>query len=340
MIYIFTVVLILVSVVFKESKIIALLFLCLMWILWGWNYDNGDYSAYETLYNNVLVLHGNYEIGYKFLMFIANISGLTFQQFQIILSLLIVILWTRFIFVCSEAPALYAACVFVTFFPLDYVLLRNTLSFAIVLQGICSIIKGKRYGLLKFTILVLLASTIHFSSLFYLSLIFVFKYKNIQFEVLYLIVFAVIVIALFLSNFLYSFLSEISENRGDVYGSSLITFIIYSFYQISNTLIVSDFYNISKKNFYRTEEFRIIYLINIVLLLLIVMYLIFPISIRIFRNVSMLNIAYMLNLYNRGELPMYAKVVIILSIVFWIDQFIFPVWDKTFFSLYHYNLLF
>lgn len=329
------------SFIFKKSKFLAIALLGLMWLLWGWNYSNGDYEAYKTLYNNALILEGNYEVGYKLLMIIARLLNLEFQQFIIVISLIVVILWGRFILKCSNVPALYVSCIFLVFFPLDYVLVRNTLAFSIVLQGLCAVIKQNKHSLIKYLLFVLLASSIHFSTFFYLTLIPVLWTKKINFKALYcLLVLILIPSILISSNYILPLLSSVAENRGEIYQASLITFIIYSCYQLINTFFIYLFYITSQKKSVCINEFKIIYGINIMLLLLLILYMILPISIRIFRNIVMLNIAYMLNLVCKVKYPSYLIAIICIILLILIRNFILPVWDDTIYSLFQYNLIF
>lgn len=334
------IVLIILSFIFRTSKLLSVVILIFMWVLWGWNYDNGDYVAYKTLYENALFDVGYYEVGYKLLMQVAQINGLDFQQFQILISLIVILLWGRFAFLLSYTPALFLVCVSLFFFPLDYVLLRNTLAFSIVLQGFYCVFAKRKLALVKYFVFVLCASTIHSTSLFYLLFLIIFKKGFFKSHgiLLAVIVFSILLI-LPLSSHILSFLSVFAEDRGEIYGSSYPIFVMYSFFQVINVFFIYLFYSCSVGNKIYVHEFRTLYMMNLLLLFLIVLYFVLPISIRIFRNVAFVNMLYLLNLNQRIHLKFVLKLLIILMPFFLVCEFIIPVWDYTMFSLINFNLL-
>lgn len=335
----------------KKSKVVFILFLLFIWLLFGWNYWNGDYESYERFYNTYTLIDdigsNNYEIGYKYLSILGHTIGLTFQEYFISISFIILLLWARFILKFSEVPALFILCFFIAFLPLDYVLLRNFLAFSIVIQGFVPIFFNTKYKYQKYIICVLIAFTIHSSSLFYLIMLLAFREKNLDIKLIAVLVVGGLLFIMLFDQYISVILSQ-TENRDEMYTSSPILFVLFSSYQILNTIFIYHFYKKQiKYDETETENIlntnTIILNINILLLLLIIPYLRFGIAIRLFRNIAMVNIMYITNMLygnNRVRRNVLNTILLIVYICFFFINFILPVFDDTIGALYTYNLLF
>ena len=142
-----------ISFFYQKSRVLFGMMFFFMWVLFAFNYSNADYNMYERFYdvpiNKKVFLKT--EGGYSFLMFLGEIIGLNFQGFLIVVSAITLFLLFRFFFIFSKFPALALICFFWFFFPLQYVILRNFLSFVIVLQGFIFILKNDKYCKWKFS---------------------------------------------------------------------------------------------------------------------------------------------------------------------------------------------
>ncbi|MNG67031.1 hypothetical protein D3C79_253320 [compost metagenome] len=144
----------------------------LMWALYGWNTWNGDRAGYELYYNTRVTLASwGKEVGYGYINILANQSGIPFAYFQIALSLITLAFLYRYVLKKTIAPLASLLAYFVCFFALDFVLMRNFLAFAICLQAILYLSEGGWRGRLGYALLILLATTIHQSSLIYMVFI-------------------------------------------------------------------------------------------------------------------------------------------------------------------------
>ena len=87
------------SILLKKSKFLTLLFFAFTWLLFGWNHWNGDYEAYEKLYDfpQIEVILSGHEFGYNALMYLFNYLGFTFQEFFIVISFISLVLLFNFI---------------------------------------------------------------------------------------------------------------------------------------------------------------------------------------------------------------------------------------------------
>lgn len=349
------IILTLLAFIFKRSKLLTVLLFVLMWILFGWNYWNGDYDMYEKRYKESIfaLLENTYETGYVLLNILFNSFQFSFQQFFITMSGISLLLVLRFVLKYSLYPALFAAIFLWIFLPLDYVLLRNFMAFSIVLQGICSLIDNVKYKYLKFTLFVLLASTIHSSSMFYfLILLVVGKDKKLVFQQ---ILFAAVGITLFYATFgkliLHNFLDDFGDGRGDFYQTNLITFFSLFLAQLLCTnFIVYAFSKIEtqQKTFVNSNFYLLFFNINLIFFFLIVLYYDFSIFVRIFRHISLINcilvtnILYHLNKHKSEDLivpKLLINVFFVLYLFFFLAYFVFPFDYFTIFPMFENNLI-
>lgn len=342
----FSLILSLLVLFFNKSKFVSLLFCIFIWLLFGWNYSNGDYEAYESYYNTSFFLVDSstyiYEIGYKYLMIISNLIGLSFQEFYIIVSLIIILLFYRFFIRFSIVPGLFLFSYFWFFFPVDYVFLRNTLAFVIVLQGFYCFFYNTSHKHIKCFLYITLAVSIHFSSFFYYLMFLAFIPKRLNFwKIISCVAFGVLLFYILYSHLTILFNSLSFGDRFEYYFSSIGVFIVNSVFQVLNVLVIYFFYS-TKKN--RNMIDTMIYNINVVLLFLIVFYLSIGIFVRIFRYIGIINIAYMLNhlySYKSNEKIKIIQLFFLFTLyLFSFLRFIIPYWDDTIYSLFRYNLIF
>lgn len=337
------------SVAFSKSKIIATLFMVFIWILYGWNFSNGDYGAYEKIYNASILslVDENYEIGFRLLCITASLSGLSFQGFLIILSGIIVILFSRFFLKYSSHPAFVVLVFFWFFFPLDYVLLRNFLAFSLVLQGLICVFDDVKFKYIKFAAFVLLGSSIHYSSIFYFILIpfFTLKKPASLTYVIMLVILGVFLYKVVGQGIVAVYLS--SGDRGDAYQTNLITFIALFICQLLGTGFVIYLYKMLQRDesFEHDSKFYLIFLnVNIAVFFITVMYFDFSIFVRLYRNVALINCVFISNLVF-GLFPMNvlkkAKMAVffICYLIFFFIYFIAPFLNDTLISLFMYNKL-
>lgn len=328
------------SIPFSKSKVGAQIFLTFMWILWGWNTYNGDYEAYEDLYNNVfLTVSLDYEPGYKLIMALSRLIGLTFQEFFQIISLLIILLWSRYILTESRYPFFVTAIIFWCFLPLDYVLLRNSLAFSIVLQGIILLLKDTPHKRIKYVFLILIAWSFHSSSLFYLTFLLVPYISRYSRSNIIAIMIIFIAIGIFGKGYLQNIMGDAFENRTDVYESSFITFFLYSAVEIIICLIL--YYvsiNCNHAPGHATLDF--FYYTSILLLLLIPTFAIVAITIRIVRNMMMVYLIGMMNVSLRRQLYPIVPICIFLICLVFYNHFISPVSNDTITPLFFNNSIF
>jgi len=156
-----------------QSKYVSVLMsfpvFLLMWGLYGWNTWNGDREGYELYYNTRVTLASwGKEVGYGYINIVASRSGISYATFQVFVSLVTLALLYRYIVKKAIAPLASLLAYFICFFALDFVLMRNFLAFAICLQAILFLAEGGVRGRLAYALWILLAASIHQSSLIYM----------------------------------------------------------------------------------------------------------------------------------------------------------------------------
>lgn len=150
------------------SAFFALWVLAGLWILYGWNFWNGDREGYETYFLRDSLEGWGGEIGYGYLNLWANKFGFSYQDFQVLVSLTTLLLLFRYVVKMTLSPFLALVVYAICFFSLDYVLVRNFLAFAILLQAFIALFEGGKFFRLKYFCLVLLATSVHQSSFVFL----------------------------------------------------------------------------------------------------------------------------------------------------------------------------
>lgn len=304
-------------------------------LLFGWNEWNGDYDMYEEMYNYHKFFDlGYYEFGYYELSgFFVN-NNFTFKQYLIVYSFIVIFLFYRVIYKLSLFPGLVAFFYLIIYFPLDYVLIRNTLAFGIISQGFILLFNNHKYKVLIYIVLVLFAWSIHFSSIIYLMFLFAFTEKKLNVKIISLYVVGSLIIYLFFRTIFIGIFIDANSIKFDVYNNSIIQFLLFSLFQIANFFIVS--YLIGKRN-----ETQYIYLfnINLLMLFLIIIYYDMTIFIRVFRNISFLNLIILSNVaFSENNLK--KRIIFTLYMSLFFIGFIYPVSDKSIEPLYYRNFIF
>ncbi|VVP78225.1 hypothetical protein PS914_01944 [Pseudomonas fluorescens] len=328
------------------SIVLAFPVFLVMWILYGWNYWNGDRSVYESYYTarDTLASWGG-EVGYGSLNVIASQSGLSFQSFQILISLLTLYLVFRYVIKRAVSPLASLILYLVCFFSLDFVLMRNFLSFAIILQGVVTLFEAKPYCKIKYALIVLFATTVHQSSLFFMVflfmplnrvvplrsfcfvyLMFVFSYVLIRLNVP-----LPVSVATHFSYYNTTLKSSFANVIAHVISMVLMTFVVLA----------------ERKSLRRVEctsgrdkELAFILNLNLFSLFFLVLYFESEIFIRLFRTVLFFNVLHCVNaLFLPRRTYSFLICYILIFSSYLMFFFLFPVAQFSLFPLLKNNLL-
>ena len=147
-----------------------------MWIIGGWNTDNGDFGNYEEMYNNdflAMTLSSTPDYGFFLVLELFKTFGFTLIQARIFIYLVFILTLSYVIFKFCRRPVLALFLYFVVFYFRDVITLRNTVAMIFLLIGIVYLIsENTKYKKIKYSVCILIASTIHISFLFYFILLF------------------------------------------------------------------------------------------------------------------------------------------------------------------------
>ena len=164
----------------NHSKIIygfAFLYAC---IIFGLNYQNPDYFAYQRIYygwKNSELFSASMESGFKFLCEIGQILGLDYQEMCCIFGLIGLTLISKTIIDYSPYPNLVFLIYLLYPFPIDVVQIRSFLATAVFVFSIRYIIEYqkslKKWNILYAFLCLIIAISFHKMAILLLGIIFV-----------------------------------------------------------------------------------------------------------------------------------------------------------------------
>lgn len=170
-----------IGVINKKSKGLFYIIQAFMIFLFiGGNTNNNDRIYYSMNYNNIAnnLKAWDFEFGYQLLNYISIKLGLSYENFLFIIITISLILISITIKSFTSNISYVISLYFLYPFIWDTVQIRNFLAMAIVTFALRYIIcNNKNY--IKFSIFIFIASTVHVSSLFYLSLLLV-RIKSVR----------------------------------------------------------------------------------------------------------------------------------------------------------------
>jgi len=178
----------------KESKVVTLLYLFYFWILMGLNTFTPDYDNYQLAFYNSSTYPG-IEWGYRIICSLIYKAGFDYQQFRMIFAAVYAIL-TIFTAKRLSKNVNYVLAMFLLWPCVPFVSgLRNAMAAMIVCFGIPFLLKKGKKGVILYVLCVIIASSIHMVTLFYLVFIFARKRYSILH---YLSIFLLVVIGIVL----------------------------------------------------------------------------------------------------------------------------------------------
>jgi len=198
----------------KDSKIITLLVLILIWCFFAGDTASADVENYTNYYNKVIM--GNYpqniEVGYLFLQKIGIWIGLNYVHFKMLSIVPCILLIHNTIKKYSDN------CHYVYFFYMlyamffDVVQIRNFMAISIVIFAIRFLIKDGMQNKVKYIICILLATSIHSASIFYLILIFIKKDKSNIFTKMVICITFIFCLITFINGNSLPFIGQIAQS--------------------------------------------------------------------------------------------------------------------------------
>lgn len=334
MLYIFSVILVLLNLLYgfskKQNKFILFTLILLAWIIFWGSYINPDYDVYLSIYNS----NGEYttnslEYGFILLIKIFNLLGFNYEMFLMTVSIvafcLIHTTVKRFVVNYHYVYAFY----FVFPFFMDVVQIRNFLMMAIFIYATKFLVEDKK---IKYLICIIIASSLQISAFAFLPFILINnKGKNYIVQVVFFISISTSIILLlnnkeipFLGNIIdftqsdkLSFYFETTTNYG---------FLLYWFLQVVSFVLISlsrqlykKYCNVNLKDDLKMKYINLVYWINVVAFAYLPLYLLNSNFSRLMRNLVILNyIVIAITSYvikNKEENRIYILIVLVYIVI-------------------------
>lgn len=164
----------------KNSKFVFIALLGVLWILFAFTMGNTDYENYKVVYDNIdreFILQyykglAN-ESGFRLLYRIFFAMGFSYEVFLIVFAFVGLFLLSKVVWKYSMNPNVVMVLYFLHPFAIDSVQIRSFMAVSIVLYFLQFLIDGKKWGTQKYLVGVLLATTIHVSSIFFVILVLI-----------------------------------------------------------------------------------------------------------------------------------------------------------------------
>lgn len=169
---IISIILVIMALIKKNSKITFYALLLWMWILFAFNNMNADYEMYKMLYDNgenYSAFH-NFEPIFKQLYIIGNNLNIPYETFIAIYSLIGLLILSIAIRKSTKNFSFALACYFLFPFFIDIVQIRHFMAFVILTYAFQYLGKTTKKDIIKYYILNIIAIGFHSASLVFLIL--------------------------------------------------------------------------------------------------------------------------------------------------------------------------
>lgn len=148
-----------------------------MVLLFGGINNCADYQNYLIFYQDVghegLKNSELSEIGFRFLAYLGNVIGLSYQLFRTLVAIIGLLLIQKTILDFTKKYNLVFLLYFIYPFILDVIQIRNFLAASIVVFSLRFIIKNSRKDDVKYLIAILIAASVHSVSVFFIPFILI-----------------------------------------------------------------------------------------------------------------------------------------------------------------------
>lgn len=243
----------------KKKKVVTVCWLFFCTILMGLNNTIADRENYFLLYDRIS--KGNFsaetvEIGFRYLIKVSSLLHINKEWFYLGISFVTLCLLIQVI-QRYVSGVNYVVLLYVIFsFCIDAAQLRFMLAMAIILYSLKFLEDNNKKNFIKFIVMVILATSIHNSMLFFIFLLIHFFVHNKKRLILYNILGIMVAVSLVRNNLFWDLISRFVFFEGDMrwfsdrnfslvgkyYNAWLIIFILLFFYLYYGTHDVNDKY--------------------------------------------------------------------------------------------------
>lgn len=287
-----------VGIFHPKSKQAALWVFVFSWLLISGNSDNNDFHQYKEEYEYIewgFLL----EPGFGLICYVFKALGFDYMNFKAIVSLICLTLIYRTIWKITDYKALGATLYLVYPFIVDITQIRNFIASSLVVFAIPLLFQKGKAALIKYLLLVIVATTVHSAVIFYIVFIFARKSINKFVMIVGIIIMSIIKVAVY-NQFQTIFETEKLEvyEKPSIMGTlimiavlCLTAVIINNIYKHRNKRIL----DLSLPNIFVNEKIWP----NITLLTLLLTPLLFDNAsfTRVYRNIVILNMLFIINAY-------------------------------------------
>lgn len=173
--FVMTVIGIIMGFIFQKNRAVTIYNSVLMWMITGWQYNTADYYNYNRIFlksaDNISLSFFGQPIYYLINLLVKKCNG-NFQMVYIICGLIAVVTLVIGIQLFTDRVNLVISFFMISAFLLYAVQIRNFVAISFILVA-TSYIVGEGKNILKFVVLVLIASGFHVTALFYLILLLI-----------------------------------------------------------------------------------------------------------------------------------------------------------------------
>lgn len=165
--YIISLVLLIGSFCKRNSKFIFFIFIAFMFIMFGWSLDTADWTIHFNSYTNYVQLTAKVEPLFLIIVRFFNIIGINFREFLIIISFIILTIYSYIINRKCQNRNFVLALYFIFPFIMEVTQIRFAMSAVIAVIGIMQLCKEKctKKDYIIYGIFILIAGMIHYASL-------------------------------------------------------------------------------------------------------------------------------------------------------------------------------
>lgn len=327
--------------IFKQRSLLSFVYIFVVaWIIMAGNTLNPDYDNYVVRYGRTIDSLGYQDFGFTLINTFFNEQGVAFPLFRAILSFFCLLSTFGIIYILCNRFSLVASLFLMTTFFGCAITLRSFLSISFLFIGIPFLLRGDNLGRLVYLLVTIFAATIHSSAIFY-SVFALIGFKNLKYYVVVLIG----VLYALKGSIVSTYEEELDVDKMSLYSDriSMIASLFFSLLLVVNAYIINNLANhyrinpgnrknvlnssiknkkikkIDKITYFRKQftENDLWVAANWCMILLMPFYLDNLTYGRVFRNIVILNLAFISNtVFRWGKSPS-AYVILFTYALYW-----------------------
>lgn len=316
---------------FQSSSIIFRFIFLVAWGLMAGNYYNADYDNY--LYKYEMGMDLSIDIGFGFLCHIFHKLGFNYIWFKAIVSFICLCLIFYSISKLSKKKSFYASIFLLYPFLIDITQFRNFIAYSIIYYALLNLFSNSKLSIVKYVILIIIASSIHTTSIFYM--IFVFAKARIKIWHILVGLYVVSVFKMFMTSSFQLYyetnkvdVREIPSTIGALYTALPLFFFCLLYYYCDK---FNKSIDINKLSVWRN--------VSLLMLLIIPLYFINTNFSRLFRNILLIDIIFLYDYITTNKKFRLCILSILLMFFSYSNYFAGTYYESVLVPVFKYNIL-